>query len=274
MKTQVSVVEEQGLQVWDSRAQALQVVDDATHNEALTIATLVGQYVGASLVEAQESYDRMVLAGSVLAKVEKRLNDWHKIRTEAAHAAHKRAVADRDEELKPIVTAKIQAGTKTRGWETEQERLRRVEEARLAEIARRQQEEEALATAAEIRKQMQAEQVPEEEIAAVEEEVMQEVITRPAPAPIAAPTFQKSAATRKPTILWSARVTSIKELCAAIGRGEQPESYAMGLVQDKETGVISSPNLNKAADGQKQTKLTIPGCIGVSKESKAGFSRR
>ena len=270
---QIQVTGEEGIRVWDSRAQALQIVDEASHNEALTIATMVGKFVGAHYVEGQESYDQMVLAGSVLAKVEKRLIDWHKPRKEDADRAHKQAVRDEKEEVGPISSAKVLAGTKVRAWETEQERIRRAEEERLAEIARKAQEEEALATAAELRKQMEAEGAPEAEIAEVEEDIVQEAISRPVPQPIAAATYEKSSAARKPTILWSARVTSIKELCAAIGRGEQPESYALGLVKDA-NGVVSSPNLNAAAKSQAQVKLTIPGVIGVSKESKAGFSTR
>lgn len=273
MDTQVSVIENEAIQVWDSRAKALQIVDDATHNETITLATAVGQTVAQFDVTDQSSYDDMVLCGSVLAKVEKRLVDWHKPRKEEADRAHKRAVADEREEIAPITSAKILAGTKVRIWETEQERIRRAEEARLVEIARKQQEEEALATAAELRKQMEAEGAPEAEIAEVEEDVVQEAISRPAPQPIATATYEKSNAARKPTILWSARVTSIKELCKAIGDGKQPESYALGLVKDS-LGVITSPNLNAAAKSQAQVKLTIPGCIGVSKESKAGFSTR
>lgn len=263
----------EALQLWDTRAKALQVVDDASHNEAIALATMVGKFVGGAKISDQASYNGLVLCGSVLAKIEKRLLDWHKPRKEEADKAHKRAVADEREEVGPIASAKVLAGQKVRDWEREQEEIRRAEEARLAEIARKAQEEEALATAAELRKQMEASGATTEQIAEVEEEVIQEVITRPLPAPIAAPTYAKSTAARKPQILWSARVTSLKELCAAIGRGDQPEGYALGLTKDV-NGVISSPNLNAAAKSQAQVKLNIPGVVGVSKESKAGFSTR
>lgn len=271
--TQVSVIGSEGIQQWSSRAQALQLVDEQSHNEAIALATIVGKYVGGQSIQDQASYDKMVLCGSVLAKVKKRLVDWHKPRKEDADRAHKRAVLDEKEEVGPIAAAETLAGNKVRGYEAEQELLRREGEARLAAIAKAKQDEEALQVAAELRKQMEAESVPEEEIAEVEADVIQEAISRPAPQPIAAATYEKSTAARKPTILWSARVTSVKELCAAIGRGDQPESYALGLAKDS-LGVITSPNLNAAAKGQAQVKLTIPGVIGVSRESKAGFSTR
>jgi hypothetical protein len=270
---QIQVRDEEGIRVWNSRAQALAIVDDASHNDAIALATLVGKHVTSLSIVDQKSYDEGVLCGSVLAKVEKRLVDWHKVRMEAAFTAHKRAVADQKEEVGPISSAKALAGTKVRTYEVVQEGLRREEEARLAAIARKAQEEEALATAAELRKQMEADHVPEAEIAEVEEEVVQEAIARRAPQPIAPATYEKSSAARKTTILWSARVISIRELCAAIGRNEQPESFALGLTKDT-NGVVSSPNLNAAAKGQQQVKLTIPGVIGVSKESNAGFSTR
>lgn len=66
---------------------------------------------------------------------------------EAAHAAHKEAVALRNSFLDPVRHAETTVKTKLARWTSEQERIRMAEEARLREEARKAAEERALAEA-------------------------------------------------------------------------------------------------------------------------------
>jgi hypothetical protein len=66
---------------------------------------------------------------------------------EKAHAAHKEAIAQRDKYLDPVDKATKQVKSLMLSYDAEQDRLRRAEEARLAELARKAEEEARLAEA-------------------------------------------------------------------------------------------------------------------------------
>lgn len=66
---------------------------------------------------------------------------------ESAHKAHKDALAAKKKHAGPVDEAMEILTTKTTDWDAAQERIRRAEETRLREIARRQEEERRLAEA-------------------------------------------------------------------------------------------------------------------------------
>lgn len=264
-------VPEQSIAVLSNRAQAVAIIDDATRNQIVTYGTMAGRFVETNAVTDQNSYDQMVLAGSVLAMVEKKLTAWHEPRKSAAFNAHRQAVADERAEVGPIIQAKTRAGDKVLAFTREQERLRQAEQQRLQEEADAEQKRQADEVAAELRKQMKAEGAKPAEIKQVVAEVKQEA-ARPAPAPIAQRTFTPSKDMRKTAEpRWSARIISLRQLCKAVGEGAASENLVIGIRKDEDTSYLTSPGLNDAARGAKSTVIGIPGVVGVQKESNASF---
>jgi len=158
-----------------------------------------------------------------------------------------------DDAIIPITDARWILKQTCMAWDREQERIRQEEQRRAEAESRKRAEDEALALAA------QAEQEGQSEIAdAILSEPVQVapvIIQRSAPAP------SRLSAGRT---VWSAEVTSIKLLCAAIGNGTASTEFVMGLDRDKKTGIISSPALNKMATAMKNT-MNVPGVVAKSK---------
>lgn len=269
--------EQQSIIGLSTRVETLALVDEASKNEAIALATALGVTVGKYEIEDEGGYHYLVLCGGVLTAVEKKLVAWHKERTDAAFRSHKQAVADAKQEIAPITAAKMTAGSKIRVFEIEQERIRRENERLLQEAAKKLADEEALAQAEEVQRQMLEQGSTVEEAAVVVEEVIQEAIARPAPRPMAAAAYTRATDVRKPTVLWSASITSVREMCKDIERlcgtvGEtEATSYVVGITKNPVTGILSSPALNKLATRRQNVNVGVVGVIGVSNESKPSF---
>jgi hypothetical protein len=104
-----------------------------------------------------------------LTAMAKEINGTFSPIIEKAHASHKEAIAQRDKYLKPVEDASRSVKSLMSAYDAEQDRLRRAEEARLAELARKAEEEarlqEAIALEAEGQK-AEAEAVLAEQVQA------------------------------------------------------------------------------------------------------------
>lgn len=256
----------------DVESKALTIVDQAkavqvTDAESYTAAGSMWKTIGEMIAEVKGTFDPIC---------------------EAANKAHKAATAKRASFLDPLQAAQKQVKQLMSKYDEEQERIRRAEEARLAEIARQEEEkrrQEELAA-------LEADRKAEEERllqAALEaeaggdkaqaEELMQVAQERTEEAAQAAAEIQAAPVYVAPVVVpkatpklqggpvyqerWYAQVTSIKDLCRAIGAGTVSEETVIGLDRGKD-GIVSSPALNKMAVALKAT-LTIPGVKAYSK---------
>ncbi len=96
-----------------------------------------------------------VAAGQVLVEIKvlrKEINATFDPIIKKAHEAHKEAKAQKTRVESPLVEAENIIKPALAAYDAEQERIRRAEEARLQEIARKQEEDRRLAEAAEIEK--------------------------------------------------------------------------------------------------------------------------
>jgi phage-related minor tail protein len=104
----------------------------------------------ANSIEIQ-SNDDLALSGEFLKRVKRArgiLNDTFDNVIKKAHKAHKAAVAAKRQHEEPLTKAERIVKGKVSAYTTEQERIRRAKEARLAEQARKEAEEAQLAEAA------------------------------------------------------------------------------------------------------------------------------
>jgi hypothetical protein len=126
-----------------------------------------------------------------------------------AHQAHKEAIGQKKKAEAPLVEAKGIIEPEISRYLTEQERIRKAEEARLAEIARKAEEESRLAEAA----------VYE---AAGDKQAADEIINEPirTQATVLPKANLNSGINMRET--WSAEVTSLKDLVQAIAEGKVP----------------------------------------------------
>jgi len=226
--------------------------------EALTLP----EQAKAITITNAETYTQAANFKITLAGWRKKIVDEFGPMKEAAHKAHKAITAKEGEYLKPITEAEATLKTAIMKWQDEQERLRRIEQARLeaearaaAEADRKRREEEAAA----IRK-AEEEAALNAAIAAGQDDVAElppvEAYIEPVayvPPPIAAPTYEAVKGlgiTRR----WGAEVTDIKKLCRAVADGVVPETYVL-------------PNqvaLNQRAQADKQAMM-IPGVRSAQK---------
>ncbi|MDZ4341321.1 MAG: hypothetical protein U1E51_02655, partial [Candidatus Binatia bacterium] len=137
--------------------------------------------------------------------------------------------------------------------EGQAEEARLLEAAAAAEVAGDTEQAEQLAEAA-----ITVTEEAQQEVAAIAAEP---VYVPPVVLPKATPKLQGGPvySTR-----WSASVTNVKALCLAIGTGKASIEFVIGLDRNKDTGIITSPSLNKQAVSCMQT-LCIPGVEAVSK---------
>lgn len=222
---------------WADKAKALTITDSASYQ-----------------VAANLKIDLATLRKAIIAD-----NEAPK---KAAAAAHKAACDHENKYLKPVQEAEAILVTSIKKWQDEQERLRRIEQARIetearaaAEADRKRREEEA----ATIRK-AEEEAALNAAIASGSDEVAElppvEAYIEPAPyipPPIAAPTYEKVTGlgiTRR----WGAEVTDIKKLCRAVADGVVPDSYVLP----------NMPALNSRAQADKQGMM-LPGVRSLQK---------
>lgn len=214
MSDEIQVIEKEALS-WPERAAALTITDQQSFNQA------------ASTLQ-------------VIAGLQKRIKEHHEPIKTAAHAAHKAAVSAEKRLLDPLDQASQIVRRAISAWTVEQERVRLAQERRLAELARKQEEESRLQAAIEAEEDGHAEAVAE---------ILDAV--QPVPMPIAAPTYEKAAGVST-SIRWGARVVNLVELCRAIGAGLVPET----AVEPKMSVLNTMAKVHQA-------RLSIPGVVAV-----------
>jgi len=235
--------------------QLISEIETADQEFALQAQTWIEQ-VGQIAVEDQDTYEVMATLATELVRIDKAIVGYHEPFKKGADALHKMMVAFEKKVLGPIQQGSALAKRKITNWTIEQERLRAEQERLARERSEQQSRDLQLAAAVE----MERLGGTPEEVAAVLE------APAPLPVPVVQPAYTK-ASNVATTTRWRAEITSIKELCAAIGRGDQPETFAMGIEKYEKPGTmwISSPTLNKMAQAMTTT-MNIPGVKAV-KES-------
>jgi len=255
-------VEKRAISIVD-QAKAVKVTDSATYAAAGEIWKAIGEM----MKEVDTAFD-------------KNIKLWHE--------GHKNALADKARYWNPLDAAKRSIKQIMSTWDTEQERIRQAEQARLAEIARKEEEARRKAELDRIAAEAKAEEDRLMEaalaaeasgdgesaailaIAAVEAEqnAKQEAAAIQAEPVYVAPVVLAKTTPKVQGIVyttrWSASVTDIKALCLAIGTGRASTEFVIGLDRNKDTGVVTSPSLNKQAVSLMQT-LAIPGVTAISK---------
>lgn len=213
-----------------------QAQEENLKQEALTVV----QRAALVKIVDQQTYDAAaVLLTEKIIPFRKRWKEyWEQLRKPAYEAYQ--AVLDKfSEGDKPAERAEKQVKAAIRDWDIEQERIRQELQRKAQEEAEERERQERLAAA-----------VMAEDSGASVEEV--EAITA-APvivvAPPVEPTYQKvSGVSRRAN--WKCKVTDLKKLCAAIGRGQVPTEYV----------IPNESALNARAKADKGT-LNIPGCV-------------
>jgi hypothetical protein len=111
----IDLVEEKALTIVD-QAKAVKVTDSETYTTAGTLWKQIGDMIK----EVKDTFDPIC---------------------DAAHKAHKAATEKRAKYLDPLTAVQKSVKSLMSAWDDEQTRLRKVEEARLAAIARKAEEE-------------------------------------------------------------------------------------------------------------------------------------
>lgn len=174
---------------WPAKAQALQVVDQETHDRA-----------------AEELL--------VIKDLEKEVEEHHRPMIESAHAAHKAALAAKAKLLDPLKAAEVTYKTRIFNWEEERRREAEAERRRIEAEARARAEAELEAA---------IEQAEAAGASAVEVEAMIEQ----APEPVFIPevrTFEPAKGVSAAGWTYSVEVTNMRELCRAIADGRAADN--------------------------------------------------
>lgn len=162
---------------------------------------------------------------------------------QAAHKLHKDTIAKRDRYYVPTEEGVKAAKQLMSVYDEEQERIQREEKARLAEIARKAEEERRLQEA------LAAEASGEKEEA---EEILQEPVhIAPVVVPKVVPKIKGGPSFR---VVWAAEVRDIKALCRAIVEGKASPNLV----------VPNMAALNKLAVALKDT-MNVPGVRAYSR---------
>lgn len=121
-------------------------------------------------------------------EVLKAIDDGYDSIIASLHKAHKEAVAKKKSFYEPVENATKYLKSIMSTWDAEQERLRKAEEARLAEIARKQAEEQALLDAIAAEEEAKRNGATQEEAAEAAQSIIDEpVYTPPVVVPKATP---------------------------------------------------------------------------------------
>jgi hypothetical protein len=125
---------------------------------------------------------------------------------DGAHKAWKTAVAKRDGFVNPLKEAQKSVKGLMSAYDTEQERLRREEQARLEAIARKEEEERRLAEAIAAEEAMKAQGATREEVAQETAAILETPVTvAPVVLPKATPKLQNGPIYRT---IWKARIVN------------------------------------------------------------------
>jgi hypothetical protein len=222
----VDTVEEKALSIVD-QAKAVKVTDTETYKQAGALWKSIGEMIK----EVKDTFDPIC---------------------DAANKAHKAATAKRAKYLDPLTSAQKSVKQLMSSYDAEQERLRREEQRRLEEIARKAEEERLLMEAIAAEEELKAQGLTAEEAKAEAEAIIsQPVYVPPVVVPKAVPKMAGGPVYRE---IWSAEVTDIKALCRAVAMGQaSPECVLANFTA-----------LNKMATALKGT-LSIPGVRAVSR---------
>lgn len=225
--------------------------------------------VSAMTIADAASYARAGEMAKTVALYIKRVGEVLDPICDAAFAAHKIAVGQRDALLKPAQGAKRILGERMGAWDREQARLRReAEDQARRERERQEAEARAVAEAETRRLQAEAEAKRIDEAGALEaagdREGAERLISAPVavaavkPMPIFAPRPVATAPARVDGIThrdqWSAEVTDLMQLVQAVAVGRAP----LTLVKADEVA------LNQMARALKQG-MNVPGVRAVPK---------
>lgn len=200
----------------------------------------------------QASYDEAadLLLNQIKPFRKRWLAYWSDVKGPAwqAYQAIQKKFTDGD---KPLEAAENTVKAEINRFDQEQERIRAERQREAEETLRKQQEEENLRAA-----------TMAEESGATEEEV-NAIVSAPivTVAPPVEPTYAKASGISSREN-WKARVTDLKKLCAAIGKGQVPITYVL-------------PNesvLNARAKADKQT-LNVPGVVAFNDPVISGRSK-
>ena len=177
----------------------------------------------------------------------KQVVEHHKPIKEAAHKAHKTAIAAEKKLLDPLQQAETCLKRSIAAWDQEQQRIRQEEQRRLEAAQRKADEEARLALA------------QDAEANGATPETVDEILDTPVvtPSVVAAPTYEKGNGVST-SVRWHAEVVDIKALCLAVAQGRA----SANLVQP------NLPALNGMARAMKQT-MNVPGVKAVSETTVA-----
>jgi hypothetical protein len=177
-------VEEKALTIVD-QAKAVKVTDHITY----TAAGMLWKSIGDMIKEVEATFTPIC---------------------DGAHKAWKTAVAKRDGFLNPLKDAKASVKKLMEAYDTEQDRLRREEQARLEAIARKQEEERRLQEAIAAEEELRAQGATKEEAAHEAAAIINEpVYVAPVVIPKAVPKMQGGPVYRT---IWKARIVNEKAI--------------------------------------------------------------
>jgi hypothetical protein len=216
----------------------MQTIIDA-ESQALEITNSLN----AIAITDQESYNAAVEARTQAKDWTKKAGDFFDGLVKPAYAAYKNLLDTKKKVLEPVETHIASINKALVNWDDEQERLRRIEQERLAAEARQKAEEERLAMAVAL-EESGADQASVESLLAPSAAFV--------PAPVAAPTYEKS----KAVIYrdnWSAEVTDLYALVKEVAK----DKSKIGLLQPNQTA------LNQMAKALKAT-MVLPGVRAVN----------
>jgi hypothetical protein len=229
--------------------KALTVIETA--NKEVKKLTIVDQ-AGTVKVIDSESY---LTAGKLwkdIGDMIKEVKDTFDPICDAAHKAHKSATEKRSKYLDPLTSAQKSVKALMSAYDADQERIRKAEEARLAEIARKEEEERRLKEAIEIENEAIRNGATKEEAAQEAATIIEQpvyvapvVVQKTTPKMTGGPVYRE---------VWAAEIVDIKALCLAVATGKASTEFVTG----------NMVALNRQAVSLKGT-MNIPGVKSYSK---------
>lgn len=190
---------------------AAQTIPPPDNAVALKSQDLAAQALAVK-VESNEQRVAAAEMGKAIAAMEKEVSATFDPIVDAAHKAHKVAVAKRAEVLEPLQRAKRFLAGCIGGYDQQQERMRQAEEERL----RREQREREAQEAARLRKEAEDRQLAEAQAAAeIGDAEMAEaiisaptVVEMPPPAPVIVPSRVQAVAGASTRTTWKFRIVN------------------------------------------------------------------
>jgi len=179
------------------------IVAPAVETEAINKQTIdVVSQAKAITVTDNVSYAKASELISIGNAILKEIDDTFNPLVKDAHTLHKNLLAKKKALADPIEGALNAKKREMGNYQLEQDKIRRAEEARLAEIARQEAQDRALAEAALLEAQGESEAA---------EQVVQEAIEAPPP-PVVLPKFQASEFGRSSRDVWKWRIVDLGKI--------------------------------------------------------------